>query len=343
MKKFSFVIPAYNCEKVIERCITSLVNQGLQDYEIVVVNDGSKDNTLEVLKNFAQKNSNIKVIDVVNGGPSRARNIGLSHATGEYVLMIDSDDYLNDNTCITRYVSMMEDEGLDLVVFGCRDVFLKDGEIIKENLSEIQDAVYYTRKTFFDNIGNHLLQQIMYSASNKIYKMQYIKQRNIEFQVDIAIEEDFRFNLAYFPLVNKCRFVEESPYSYIHEVGNNSLSQKYVPDVQEISKATYDKLIEVLNLEGAYQGINKKQVDTYFVKRISGWINSLYTNSCTLDKRGKISFIQSAMKDEVVRKRIDNFIASSKKDLILYVLIKYKMATLCYWVYEIINKKRYRK
>ena len=97
----SVVIPVYNAQKTLSRCIESLLRQTYSCFEIVLVNDGSKDDSLNVCKEYAEKYSCISVVDVKNGGVSRARNLGMIHSKGEYVVFVDSDDYVYDNG---RYV-----------------------------------------------------------------------------------------------------------------------------------------------------------------------------------------------------------------------------------------------
>lgn len=340
MKKVSFVIPAYNASEVIGKCIDSLVAQSLEQYEIIVINDGSQDDTLACLRKLQEIHPEIKIIDIPNGGPSNARNVGIENADGDYLVMIDSDDFLNDLTCIKRYIEIMETDSLDLLVFGCQDVFLKQNEVVEVRESKIKNAYYESRKVFFDNMGAHLLQQIVYSASNKIYKMSIVKSKAIKFDTALSMEEDFLFNIHYFEYVNKVRFIEESPYSYVHESGTASLSQKYVPNVKELTKMSFDKLIHLLEKERAYQNTNKRNVDIYFIKRVSGWINSLFTKNCTLSSLEKIKQIKEMMRDSVVQERLKSFEPDSNKDKILFILLKYKQAAVAYGIYGVLNVTR---
>ena len=97
MVKVSVIVPVYNVEKYIRKCLDSLVNQTLEDIEIIVVNDGSKDSSIDILKEYAEKHNNIKVYEKENGGLSDARNYGLQFATGKYIAFLDSDDYVDVN------------------------------------------------------------------------------------------------------------------------------------------------------------------------------------------------------------------------------------------------------
>ena len=108
----SFIVPAYNVESFIERCVSSLCNQNIPDdeYEIIIVNDGSTDNTLAKIKSIISDNTskNIILIDKPNGGLSSARNAGMKVASGEYVVFLDSDDYLDNKACERLYYEVLE-------------------------------------------------------------------------------------------------------------------------------------------------------------------------------------------------------------------------------------------
>ena len=95
MKKVSVIVPVYNTSNYLEKCITSLLNQTLQDIEIIMVNDGSLDNSREIIEEFQKKDNRILLFNKENGGQASARNLGLSKATGEYVAFLDSDDYIS--------------------------------------------------------------------------------------------------------------------------------------------------------------------------------------------------------------------------------------------------------
>lgn len=115
-KLVSIIVPVYNCEKFLDRCINSLCDQSYKDYEIILVNDGSKDNSLQKCKNFALKNDKIKVFDKQNGGVSSARNYGLDNANGEYVCFIDADDFV-DKDYLTKLISKTK-EKTDMIFCG---------------------------------------------------------------------------------------------------------------------------------------------------------------------------------------------------------------------------------
>lgn len=103
MSKVTIIIPVYNVEKYLEKCLNSVICQTLKDIEIICVNDGSTDNSQQILKEYAQKDERIKIVDKKNGGLSSARNAGLDAATGEYCYFLDSDDWIELNTLEKLY------------------------------------------------------------------------------------------------------------------------------------------------------------------------------------------------------------------------------------------------
>ena len=117
MKKISIIIPCYNCAKTLERCLDSVFGQTYKNIEVIAVNDGSKDNTLEILKSYTEKYSNLRIIDKVNNGVSSARNDAIRIATGEYVVFIDSDDNYLANDVLEKNVGLLEKNN---VFFYCK-------------------------------------------------------------------------------------------------------------------------------------------------------------------------------------------------------------------------------
>ena len=112
--KYSIIVPVYNAEKTLERCVESIVKQSFTDYEIILVNDGSKDNSKSICAKLSDEYSNVVLVDKKNGGASSARNAGIDIASGKYILFVDSDDYLNDD--FFEVIDSIEKD-FDLAVF----------------------------------------------------------------------------------------------------------------------------------------------------------------------------------------------------------------------------------
>ena len=103
MIKLSIIIPVYNVEQYLEKCINSLINQTLKELEFIFVNDGTPDNSVDIIKKYQKIDKRIKLLEKTNGGQASARNLGLKHAKGEYIAFLDSDDYVSENMYQTLY------------------------------------------------------------------------------------------------------------------------------------------------------------------------------------------------------------------------------------------------
>ena len=124
MVKISIIVPVYNTEPYLEQCLDSIINQTLEDIEIICVNDGSTDNSLSILEEYASKDNRIRIINQENKGQGFARNNGLKNVNGEYVLFVDSDDWIELNTCEALYKKVNE---LDLdMLFFCATSYIAD-------------------------------------------------------------------------------------------------------------------------------------------------------------------------------------------------------------------------
>lgn len=232
MKKVSVIVPAYNAEKYIDKCLDSLVNQTLKDIEIIVVNDGSTDKTQTIINKYAKKYKNVVSIEKENGGQSSARNIGINNATGEYISFVDSDDFVELNT----YDSLLEymEKDYDIIIF--------DYKIIYSNYIE-------SLKTCFcldhDNVSEkeYLLCPAV-SPCNKIYKREYLKKCEFKFPEKI-IYEDYA-SIPTLVLNNpKIGYVEQFLYNYIQSDESTMRTMEYKTKYEDLFPATeylYNKL-----------------------------------------------------------------------------------------------------
>lgn len=189
--KLSIVIPIYGVEKYIEKCLMSCILQDEvlgKDYEIVCVNDGTKDRSAEIAKEIASHYSGIVVIDQENGGLSAARNTGLSYAQGEYVWFVDSDDYIEEN-CLGRVVSFLKDD-LDILQLQYRHVYEDNTPALDIKLCQI-DGI---------KSGLDVTEQggLPAPAQFSIYRVQFLKENKLEFVRGIYHEDtEFKPRVTY--------------------------------------------------------------------------------------------------------------------------------------------------
>ena len=218
MTKFpivSIIMPAYNVEKTIGRAIDSVISQTYSQIELIIVNDGSTDKTLDVIKGY--KDSRINVISQPNGGLSCARNTGMKNATGDYLTFIDSDDWYED-TYIEKMISSSLINHSQLTV--CGMILHKPNNILYSAVHELRCDSFWDNEAFLSLLESG----IMNSTCNKIYELRIIKNNNLSFR-NISIIEDLEFNMHYVELINCVCFI---PFHLYHYDNTSSVLTKKV-------------------------------------------------------------------------------------------------------------------
>ena len=223
----SIIVPIYNAEKYLSECIDSLINQTYVNLEIILVNDGSKDKSLEICNYYKAKDSRIKVIDKENEGVSVARNVGIHESSGEWISFVDSDDWVNLDM-FEKLLNKNTNKNFDVIMCNC--YINKDGsESRNSTLSE--NDLYYT-KSQINILQNKFLcngikeyRPYVWGIGGpwcKLYKSSLIKENNIRFVPGLTRNEDGLFNLYIFEYSNEILYTPECYYHY--RVLPNSLS-----------------------------------------------------------------------------------------------------------------------
>ena len=246
MVKVSIIVPIYNVEKYLDRCLERLINQTLKEIEIILVNDKSPDNSLIICNNYAQKDSRIKVINKEeNEGLGFARNSGLNAATGEFVAFVDSDDYVDYNF-YERLYEVAND--VDIVYGSVKDVDAT-GNVIRVYNNPLDNDCFCEKEvnTVLYNMLGKYNKDIYFSAAvwRAIYRRDLIVRNKIQFCSEREfISEDYIFHLDIIPKCKKIRIVNSTYYYYC--VNNASLTRKYNPQRFTKIKALYNEIIRKL-------------------------------------------------------------------------------------------------
>ena len=208
MPKISVIVPVYNVEEYLPKCLASIVNQTFKDIEIICVNDGSTDNSLDILRTYAEKDSRIKVINQTNQGLSAARNTGIKAAQGKYLAFVDSDDYINLNTYEIVNRIIKQHPQAELIHFGT-EIF---GNAFMEKRRG--DYKYYNNSyKGLKKVEDKILFNLDAAVWNKIFKTEIVKKYDISFPKNLHYE-DFNFCYKYYALCNKIFFLKEKLYHY---------------------------------------------------------------------------------------------------------------------------------
>ena len=249
--KVSIIVPVYNVEKYLERCVTSLRNQSLKDIEIILVDDSSTDLSLEICKKLADEDSRIKVIHKENEGAGLARNTALAIASGVYIGFVDSDDFVELNMFETLYdkaVMYSSDLVMSGVIFVDGNMFSEKGECIRKT--------YFEKDTHFDTeealkklrmgiVGSlpEDADDSKYGMSiwKNLFKLEIIKKNNIFFQSEREIySEDALFMVDYISCIKKATGISDAFYNYCRN--EDSISKSYKKDRFEKSLAFVNEI-----------------------------------------------------------------------------------------------------
>ena len=231
IKKFSIIIPVYNTEKYIDECLTSLLNQTYSNFEIIIVDDGSNDSSYSICKKYQRKDNRIKLYKQKNSGVSSARNLGITKCNGEYILFVDSDDYLSYNA--------LE----NIVKYTDNDTLISFGYIKKYRNKEV---IYKSVDKLYDNY-NDILECIFLNSAingylaNKVFSAKIIKKNNLKLDTKIHYSEDLQFTLKYLSFGSKLLNVNLPLYYY--RMRKSSASYNYITNKNATILDSYKMLL----------------------------------------------------------------------------------------------------
>ena len=233
--KVSVIIPIYNGEKYFADCIQSILDQSFTNIEIIVINDGSTDGSLSLIKRYAQNDSRIVVINQKNKGVSAARNAGLSKARGDYIMFVDADDYIARKDALELLIDFAKENGNpDVVCF--RRVGDTRGRKAPSGYSKLNDSI----------IGRMIVDETINTLWDKLYKKSIIKENSIKFPVGIRMAEDLLFNVQYFCEAKTIGFFDEELY-YYREDNQESATKKYMPNKYDDLMYVNRKMSEIID------------------------------------------------------------------------------------------------
>lgn len=224
--KYSVIIPVYNAASTLHRCVDSLLNQHYSDAEIILINDGSTDESGKLCSEYAEKTNCVVYIDKLNGGVSSARNAGLDAAKGRYVLFVDSDDYVSERY-FAELDSLCAGQDYDCVFFSHITV---KGD--RHTPRMLESFVACRMEEAVPKFCEALYRKYLTPPYNKRYIRSIIEEHNIRFPEHLYVGEDKTFSLQYVMRCHSCMITSE-PLYFLNLDNENSLSRKYRPDLYQ--------------------------------------------------------------------------------------------------------------
>ena len=294
MPKFSIIIPVYNVEKYLEKCLDSIKNQTYKDYEVIIVNDGTKDNSMDIAKKY-----DFKIINQKNQGLSAARNTGVKNATGDYLLFVDSDDYLEKD--LLKELNKSLKNNPDLVRFQIKEVY-EDGKEINypeeefQNKSGVEAFSIISKYHFVENAWAYL------------YKKTFYEKNKFKFK-EGTIHEDFGIVPLIIMKANKVNSINYLGYNYLQRSGS-IMSQKNYEKTKKKVEDFYNHYLYLI------EEINKTSLDSKVFKSFIS--NSLIIKICELDNKDYQEYKKLLKKEKV----FDNLLVDTTTRKIKKILLK---------------------
>ncbi len=334
----SIVVPIYNVERFLTKCVNSIVNQTYKNLEIILVDDGSPDNCPRMCDEWASKDSRIKVVHKKNEGLGFARNTGIENASGKYIMFFDSDDYI-DTTLVEKCMSAKIENNADLVWFSMSDVNEAGQVFSAEKGKGIK--LYPDNKQVTENLLPELMshdyrkgeaQNFAFSAWSGMFSMDIIREHNLTFPSERQIiSEDTYFLLQYFKFVNRAVTLDE--ILYFHYINTSSLTTTYRPDRQEKINHFFKVTSELIEKLGFAEEIKIRLCMLYHSFTLSA-LKMIF--SSTLSKSDKNKKSKEILKEDMMQHSIYSDVLSREKKA---VRLFFKLASLKqFWVCNLILK-----
>lgn len=330
----SIIIPVYNAELYLQRCLDSIVNQCFTNIEIIVIDDGSIDNSLNILKSYQNKDKRIKILKNLGSGVSQARNFGIQNALGKYIMFVDSDDWISEDMIEIMY-NKAESENADMIMCTYIREF-KNGS--KEKAFNLPEISTYENEAIKSDLLRKLIGPVKEELRNpeyldalgtvwaKLYRSDVIKSNDIQF-IDlekIGSSEDTLFNIYTFNKLNKVIFINKPMYHY-RRTNSKSITSKYNPKLKEQRKLFFKYIMNFLD-EHKFDFIFYEALNN----RICTSVLGLGLIECSQDN--KISHISKVKNIKIILNQ--NYIKEAYKGLNLsYFSIHWRL-------FYLFNKKR---
>lgn len=338
--KISIIVPIYNVEKYIDRCLDSLVNQTLKEIEIIIVNDKTPDNSMEICEKYAEKDHRIKIYNKdENEGLGYTRNYGINKANGEFIAFVDSDDYVDKDFYEKLYNKAIE-TNTDICFGEFKTYNSKNENDITTIKIPFKNDVENTKDILYNmilrnqNERNLLTGYINASVWQAIYTKSIINENNILFISERKyLAEDVIFNFEYLMQSKKASFVRGAYYYYCFN--ESSLTHTYIQNRMEKVKVQKNKLIELAKKYGELEFFLKAIMSKFLAdtrKTIKQEIN------CNESRKEKIENIKRIVNDTDLRMALKNKMKDNFFYEILDFFIKTKQVRLLIIIYQVANK-----
>ena len=324
----SIVMPVYNAEKYLNEIFQSVLNQTYQDWELIVVNDCSKDESVEICDSFAKTDDRIRVIHLSeNGGAGNARNHGMEEATGKYITFIDADDQIDSNA-YEKVIEVLKRTDADVVAWGVvEEYYDEQGQFVWANTLVLPEKFCENKKEVEENIL--LLEQktLLGYQWNKVYRAEIIQKHDIKFKNTI-LYEDYFFNVDVIKNVESMYVMKDAFYHYKNRF-NDSITTKYIQEYFELSYRRVQVLNDLCSEWNIDKNTKNKILGNIYLRYILSALMRNSDNKSKMSKKQQEEWARKVAEDRLYKELSSEIEVTSKSLSLLQKLLNAKRYRIC--------------
>ncbi|TWT14579.1 glycosyltransferase [Planomicrobium sp. CPCC 101079] len=331
-KLVSIIVPVYNSENYIGNCISSILNQTYENIELLLIDDGSTDQSGKVCDEYAQIDSRIQVLHQENKGASAARNTGLDAAGGDYIQFVDGDDTVEPD--MTQSMVAAIGEANQLVICGYKNMIECNNSLISDEIFCFYKTGSFLKEDLLGFFGELYRDYYIHFNWNKIYVAQIIKENGLRFDCGVSRGEDMLFNLNYLEKCSRIKIIEDPFYNYMTS-NSGSITSTFRPDLFENQQLLFQSAREFLQRNQAYTDRNIDLVEEFYTTRIVACFSNLFHPNSTLSSRQIKKHILIIMWDDEVNKQLPYFATGNFEKKLVGNLLAARKVEWIYWYFKI--------
>lgn len=319
----SAILPIYNVYEYLNLAVTSLLSQTMKNIEIILVDDGSSDESGRLADQLEEENDRVYVLHQKNSGAAAARNLGISQAKGKYLYFMDPDDWAKPNMLKSMF-DLAEESHAQLIMAGFTNKY-DDGHSKYETIVKPDACIYQSQKEFREEAHIYLNNTMLAVPWNKLYLRNYILENRITFP---SVKwDDLHFNLEAIRNIEKVGIVNNTDYQFLRTRPGSETTKVFDQSLFDKRKQQFEHVIDVFSEWNVENKESQKSLNYYFTSRIFQVIQEISDNE-NLKKYEKKAIVSEIVKDSLVQQAISGEKSGSKVILFASLPLKYKNVTL---------------
>ena len=338
----SIIMPVYNAQMYLNEAVNSIVNQTISDWELLLIDDKSTDESLRLCNDWAKKDDRITVIPLEkNGGAGNARNIGIENAQGKYITFVDADDII-DSDLYQNVVGDVSDCEYDILVWGVTEEYVDEsGQHISTNVLSVEDkkctSVEQVRKCVISLEDKTLFGY----QCNHLYKANLIKEHNVRFE-KVILYEDYFFNLSAVEHAGSMKISSNTGYHY-YKRGNQSVTNRFVPEYFLLSRRRVKSMVCAYKRWNLFNSRVKNSSGQRYLRYCLSALMRNNDSRANMTHKARVDWVKSIYKDSLYNEIAKDGKVESKVLKILQLMLKLKCTWLCLLMGKVVYYVKVKK